>query len=43
MQHIINCNPTLGQGGVGQVAEFPATSGKVTATATVYVHLKVNG
>ena len=38
---IINCNPTLGQGGVGQVT-ITATSGKVTATATVYVHLKVD-
>jgi hypothetical protein len=39
--NIINCNPTLGQGGVGQVT-ITATSGKATATATVYVHLKVD-
>jgi len=39
--NIINCNPTLGQGGVGQVT-ITATSGNVTATAMVYVHLKVD-
>src|SRR5271166_3407090 len=39
--NIINCNATLGQGGVGQVT-ITATSGKATATATIYVHLKVD-
>ena len=39
--NIINCNATIGQGGVGQVT-ITATSGKATATATVYVHLKVD-
>ena len=39
--NIINCNATIGQAGVGQVT-ITATSGKVTATATVYVHLKVD-
>src|SRR5271166_5292223 len=39
--NIINCNATVGQGGVGQVT-ITATSGKTTATATVYVHLKVD-
>jgi len=39
--NIINCTATIGQGGVGQVT-ITATSGKVTATATVYVHLKVD-
>src|SRR5271167_35638 len=39
--NIINCNATVGQGGVGQVT-ITATSGTVTATATVYVHLKVD-
>ncbi len=37
----INCNATIGQAGVGQVT-ITATSGNVTATATVYVHLKVD-
>ena len=37
----INCTPTIGQGGVGQVI-ITATSGKATATATVYVHLQVD-
>src|SRR5271167_4699852 len=39
--NFINCNATIGQGGVGQVT-ITATSGKTTATATVYVHLKVD-
>ena len=38
---IINCNATIGQAGVGQVT-ITATSGNVTATVTVYVHLKVD-
>jgi len=39
--NIINCHATIGQAGAGQVT-ITATSGKVTATATVYVHLKVD-
>ena len=39
--NIINCNATIGQGGVGQ-ATITATSGGATATATVYVHLQVD-
>ncbi len=39
--NIINCNATIGQAGVGQVT-ITATSGNVTATATIYVHLKVD-
>ena len=39
--NIINCNPTTGQAGVGQVT-ITATSGQTTATATVYVHLQVD-
>ncbi len=39
--NIINCNATIGQAGVGQVT-ITATSGNTTATATVYVHLKVD-
>ena len=39
--NIINCNATIGQGGVGQ-ATITATSGTVTATATVHVHLQVD-
>jgi len=38
---IINCAPTIGQGGVGQVT-ITATSGTTTATATVYVHEQVD-
>ena len=42
--NIINCNATLGQGGVGQVTiTATATAFKnVTATATVYVHEHVD-
>jgi hypothetical protein len=39
--NIINCNATVGQGGVGQ-AQITATSGGVNASATVYVHLQVD-
>jgi hypothetical protein len=39
--NFINCNATIGQEGVGQVT-ITATSGKITATSTVYVHLKVD-
>jgi len=39
--NIINCTPTLGSGGVGQVT-ITASSGGVSATATVYVHLQVD-
>ncbi len=39
--NIINCQPTIGQGGVGQ-ATITATSGTAKATATVYVHLQVD-
>jgi trimeric autotransporter adhesin len=39
--NIINCNATIGQAGVGQVT-ITAASGKATANATVYVHLKVD-
>src|SRR5208337_5405774 len=39
--NIINCNATIGQGGVGQVT-ITATSGTATATAMVYVHEKVD-
>lgn len=39
--NIINCNATLGQGGVGQVT-ITATSGDVTATSTIYVHEHVD-
>ena len=39
--NFINCNPTIGQAGVGQVT-ITATSGNASATATVYVHLKVD-
>ena len=38
---IINCQPTIGQAGVGQVT-ITATSGTATATTTVYVHLQVD-
>jgi YVTN family beta-propeller protein len=38
---IINCQFTVGQGGVGQ-AQITATSGDVNASATVYVHLQVD-
>jgi hypothetical protein len=39
----INCNATLGTGGVGQVTiTATATANHVTATATVYVHEKVD-
>ncbi len=38
---IINCNATIGTGGVGQVTITAASNG-VTATATVYVHEKVD-
>jgi len=37
----VNCNATIGQGGVGQ-ATITAQSGNATATATVYVHLQVD-
>ncbi len=37
----INCNATNGSGGVGQ-STITATSGTVTATATVYVHETVD-
>ncbi len=37
----INCNAASGQAGVGQVT-ITATSGTIMATATVYVHLKVD-
>jgi hypothetical protein len=41
--NIINCNATLGQGGVGQVTiTATATAFNVTATATVYVHEQVD-
>src|SRR5208282_2689669 len=39
--NFINCNATIGQAGVGQVT-ITATSGSITATSTVYVHLKVD-
>ncbi len=38
---IINCNATNGQAGVGQVT-ITATSNNVSATATVYVHERVD-
>jgi hypothetical protein len=37
----VNCTPTIGQAGVGQIT-ITATSGTATATATVYVHLQVD-
>jgi hypothetical protein len=37
----VNCTPTIGQGGVGQIT-ITAASGTAKATATVYVHLKVD-
>jgi hypothetical protein len=41
--NIINCNATMGQGGVGQVTiTATATAFNVSATATVYVHEKVD-
>jgi len=41
--NVINCNPTLGQGGVGQVTiTATATAFNVSATATVYVHEQVD-
>jgi hypothetical protein len=39
--NIVNCNATVGTGGVGQ-ATITATSGNVSATATVYVHETVD-
>src|SRR5271157_3342138 len=39
--NIVNCQATIGQAGVGQVT-ITATSGKATATSTVYVHLQVD-
>ena len=39
--NIINCQAMIGQAGVGQVT-ITATSGKATATSTVYVHLQVD-
>ncbi len=39
--NFINCNATIGEAGVGQVT-ITATSGSITATSTVYVHLKVD-
>jgi hypothetical protein len=39
----INCTPTIGQGGVGQVTiTATATAFNLSATATVYVHLHVD-
>jgi len=39
----INCNPTIGQGGVGQVTiTATATAFNVSTTATVYVHEQVD-
>jgi Bacterial Ig-like domain (group 2) len=39
--NIINCNPTVGQSGVGQVT-ITATSGTATGTVTIYVHLQID-
>jgi len=39
----VNCNPTIGQGGVGQVTiTATATAFNLSATATVYVHLHLD-
>jgi trimeric autotransporter adhesin len=41
--NIINCNPVIGQAGVGQVTiTATATAFNVSATATVYVHERVD-
>jgi len=39
--NFVNCQPTLGQAGVGQVS-IMASSGSVSASTTVYVHLQVD-
>ena len=38
----VNCNATIGSGGVGQVTITATTTNNITATATVYVHEQVD-
>ena len=38
----VNCNATIGSGGVGQVTITASTTNNVTATTTVYVHVQVD-